>query len=60
MPKEDMRKVVLDFLYRECMSKSKDMFVIRRKMTCKLEAGLKYDHLSNSEKNKIYKQVKNS
>ena len=58
MPKEDMRKVVLDYLYQECLRSSTDMFVIRRKMTCKLEAGLKYEHLSESERSKIYKKAK--
>jgi len=59
MPKEDMRKIVLDYLYQECLRNSTDMFAIRRKMTCKLEAGLKYEHLSESERKKIYKKINN-
>ena len=57
MLKRKERQIVLDYLYQECMAESKDQFIIRSKMTCKLESKMKYEHLSNKEKLEVYKSA---
>ena len=51
------RQMVLDYLYQECIKNSKDSFVTRRQMTCKLESKWKYETLSDKQKNKIYHTI---
>ena len=51
------RQIVLDYLYQECISNSKDSFVSRKKINSKIESKLKYEHISNKEKMEIYKKI---
>jgi len=55
MLKRKERQIVLDYLYQECMGASKDQFIVRSKMTCKLESKMKYEYLSNKERLEFYK-----
>jgi CRISPR/Cas system-associated endoribonuclease Cas2 len=53
------RKDVLDYLYQKYMQENKDRFVIRGKMTAKLKAQMQYENLTDSQRKKIYKKIKN-
>jgi hypothetical protein len=57
MLKGKERQMVLDYLYQECMVNSHDEFVVRRKMTCKIESQLRYEHLTTKERIQIYNNV---
>jgi hypothetical protein len=57
MLKGKERQMVLDYLYQECLVKSHDEFVVRRKMTCKIESQLRYEHISKKERIEIYNKI---
>ena len=53
------RQMVLDYLYQECIMNSRDFFATRKKMTCKIESQLRYEHISGKERIEIYKKIIN-
>ena len=53
------RKDVLDYLYQKYMQENEDEFIIRAKMTAKLKAKMQYENLTDSQRKKIYKKIKN-
>ena len=53
------RKGVLDYLYQKYMKENKDEFIIRARMTAKLKAKMQYENLTDSQRKKIYKKIKN-
>ena len=53
------RKDVLDYLYQKYMQENKDEFIIRARMTTKLKAKMQYENLTDSQRKKIYKKIKN-
>ena len=53
------RKDVLDYLYQKYMQENKDEFIIRAKMTAKLKAKMQYENLTDSQRKRIYKKIKN-
>jgi hypothetical protein len=59
MLKGKKRQMVLDYLYQECVANSRDSLGSRKRMTCKLETQLRYEHIPQKEKIKIYKTVIN-
>ena len=50
MLKGKERQMVLDYLYQECIKNSRDSFMSRKKMTCKIESQWNYESLSNKER----------
>jgi len=59
MLKGKERQIVLDYLYQECVANSLDSFEIRKKMTCKIESQLRYEHISGKERIEIYNKIIN-
>lgn len=59
MLKGKERQMVLDYLYQECIINSMDSFAVRRKMTCKIESQLRYEHISGKERVGIYNKIIN-
>ena len=57
MLKGKERQIVLDYLYQECVMNSRDFFASRRKMTCKIESQLRYEHISGKERVEIYNKI---
>jgi hypothetical protein len=57
MLKGKERQMVLDYLYQECIKNSKDSFMSRKKMTCKIESQWNYESLSNKERVHIYNAI---
>ena len=53
------RKDVLDYLYKKYMQENEDEFIIRARMTAKLKAKMQYENLTDSQRKKIYKKIKN-
>ena len=53
------RKDVLDYLYQKYMQENEDEFIIRARMTAKLKAKMQYENLTDSQRKKIYKKIKN-
>tara|TARA_Y100000114_G_scaffold18634_1_gene14908 strand:+ start:1209 stop:1388 length:180 start_codon:yes stop_codon:yes gene_type:complete len=53
------RKDVLDYLYQKYMQENEDEFIIRAKMTAKLKARMQYENLTDSQRKKIHKKIKN-
>lgn len=53
------RKDVLDYLYQKYMQENKDDFIIRARMTAKLKAKMQYENLTDSQRKRIYKKIKN-
>ena len=53
------RKDVLDYLYQKYMQENEDEFIIRARMTAKLKAKKKYENLTDSQRKRIYKKIKN-
>lgn len=49
--------MVLDYLYQECVVNSLDSNAIRKKITCKVESQLRYEHISSRERIEIYNNV---
>lgn len=56
MLKGKERQIVLDCLYQESLTEAKKhtIFEVKAKMTAKLEAQLRYEHLSPRERIQIY------
>jgi len=56
MLKGKERQIVLDCLYQESLKEAKKhtVFEVKAKMTAKLEAQLKYEHISSRERIQIY------
>ena len=59
MLKPQERKDVLDYLYQKYIQENEDEFVIRARMTAKLKAKMQYENLTDSQRKKIYKKIKN-
>ena len=59
MLKGKERQIVLDYLYQECVANSLDSFEIRKKMSCKIESQLRYEHISGKERIEIYNKIIN-
>ena len=57
MLKGKERQMVLDYLYQECLINSRDFFASRKKMTCKIESQLRYEHISGKERIEIYNKI---
>lgn len=57
MLKGKERQMVLDYLYQECIRNSKDSFMSRKKMTCKIESQWNYESLSDKERIHIYNTI---
>lgn len=57
MLKGKERQMVLDYLYQECVVNSLDSSAIRKKMTCKIESQLRYEHISSQERIQIYNKI---
>ena len=57
MLKGKERHMVLDYLYQECLINSRDFFASRKKMTCKIESQLRYEHISGKERIEIYNKI---
>ena len=53
------RKDVLDYLYKKYMQENEDEFIIRARMTAKLKAKMQYENLTDSQRKRIYKKIKN-
>ena len=53
------RQMVLDYLYQECVMNSRDFFASRKKMTCKIESQLRYEHISGKERIESYNKIIN-
>ena len=56
MLKGKERQIVLDCLYQESLKEAKKhtVFEVKAKMTAKLEAQLRYEHISSRERIQIY------
>jgi hypothetical protein len=59
MLKGKERQIVLDYLYQECIMRSTDSSAVRKKMTCKIESQLRYEHISGKERIGIYNKIIN-
>ena len=59
MLKGKERQMVLDYLYQESLINSRDFFATRKKMTCKIESQLRYEHISGKERIEIYNKIIN-
>ena len=59
MLKPQERKDVLDYLYQKYMQENEDKFIIRARMTAKLKAKMQYENLTDLQRKKIYKKIKN-
>ena len=53
------RKEVLDYLYKKYMQENEDEFIIRARMTAKLKAKMQYENLTDLQRKRIYKKIKN-
>ena len=53
------RKDVLDYLYKKYMQENEDECIIRARMTAKLKAKMQYENLTDSQRKRIYKKIKN-
>ena len=59
MLKGKERQMVLDYLYQECIANSRDSSAVRKKLTCKIESQLRYEHISHKERVEIYRKIIN-
>ena len=55
MLKTKERRMVLDYLYQECVVASKDPSEVLKRTGCMIEAKMKYESMSSKEQVKMYK-----